>query len=147
MTRKRAPVDESSRHWTPLGGDDERHLQFLAREVRDGWTGRVRREVGDFVEILEATYDGGVFRDEDDEPIEDVIAVDLTRPVRKVYSGPNISEAQRGTESVKIRLGPGYKARLKTLAEAAGYTLGEWVEAQIVDEERERAASEVSDGR
>jgi predicted ArsR family transcriptional regulator len=47
-------------------------------------------------------------------------------------SGGNVHEAQRGTEAVKLRLPPGYAAKLRTLAESDGYSISEWV-ASFVD--------------
>lgn len=46
-------------------------------------------------------------------------------------SGGNVHEAQRGTEAIKLRLPPGYAAKLRELAESDGYSASEWVATWI----------------
>jgi hypothetical protein len=51
-------------------------------------------------------------------------------------SGSYVHEAQRGTEQIKLRLPPGYAARLRALAESDGYGVSEWVATWIEMAER-----------
>lgn len=50
-------------------------------------------------------------------------------------SGPNVSNAQRGTEQVLLRCPPGIKARLAALAERDGVTMGAWLAAAVEEAE------------
>jgi hypothetical protein len=136
--RKQAPsaaTREGAIPWTRLAADDddERRHQFIARELR-AWSGRVLREVGEFSEIVRATYDEETrtFRDEDDEPIEDVVAVDLTRPAPRPRSG-YATEEQRGTERVQIRFPRAIHADYSARAEREGLSLPDWIRAACAD--------------
>ena len=60
-------------------------------------------------------------------------------------SGTQLTEAQRSatcerSEKLTVRLGPGYKARLRALSEEDGYSIAEWIETWVEMAEREIAA-------
>lgn len=90
---------------------------ILRREVRDGWTGRVRLESG---EVLGATFDGErrCFVDDDGMPFHAVAAVDLTRRVPQ----------RLRTDKLTVRLLPGYVTRIQALADSEGETVAELLE-------------------
>jgi hypothetical protein len=136
---KQAPsaATREGANWVTIDPDDEASCQLLAREVRDGWTGRVRRSDDEIVE--DATWDGErrVWRDDDDEPIEDVVAIDLTRPAPRPRSGLDIeSNRKRTTEVLTVRVPLGTKARLQAVAEREIITVGAWVAEAIEWHER-----------
>jgi hypothetical protein len=131
---KQAPsaATREGANWVTIDPDDEARCQLLVREVRDGWTGRVR--LSDDEIVAEATFDGElrVWRDEDDEPIDDVVAVDLTRPAPRQRSG-YATEEQRGTERVQIRFPRAIHADYSARAEREGLSLPDWIRAACAD--------------
>jgi hypothetical protein len=62
-------------------------------------------------------------------------------------SGTRLTEAQRSEtcerpEALKVRLRPGYRARLRALSEDDGYSVAEWIETWV-----EMAESEIASVR
>jgi hypothetical protein len=60
-----------------------------------------------------------------------------TAAKRTSRSGRSLTESERRTESLKVRLQPGYKARLAALAESDGYSIAEWIETWVEMSEKE----------
>ena len=63
---------------------------------------------------------------------------------RRSRSGTRLTEDQRSAtcerpESLKVRLRPGYRARLRALSEEDGYSIAEWIETWV-----EMAESEIA---
>ena len=121
---KQAPSRaEGAPHWVIVGASSTADL--LRREVRDGWTGRVRLESG---EVVEGTFDGErlLWRNDDGEPIHGVEAVDLTRPAPRPRSGLDIEE-KRSTAQVLLRLPRELHADYSARAARDGVSLQEWI--------------------
>ncbi len=64
----------------------------------------------------------------------------MTQAKRPKSTVPEYARRERGQRQMAVRLSEGYPERLRALAAAAGYTIGEQLEALIEHEERERAA-------
>lgn len=122
---KQAPSRaEGAPRWVIVGASST--ADILRREVRDGWTGRVRLESG---EVVEATFDGERRRcwvDDDGEPIHGVEAVDLTRPAPRQRSGYAHND-QRSTAQVLLRIPRELHAEYAAVAERDDISLQAWL--------------------
>lgn len=73
----------------------------------------------------------------------DAVVAQLERELARSRSGTRLTEAQRAEtcerpEALKVRLRPGYRARLRALSEDDGYSVAEWIETWV-----EMAESEI----